>query len=468
MPQTKIQNTYIAAFLISALLLFAPLIASGKSVYALLTLELVSIVLFALVLWTPRSRKRVALIVWLATAFFFLIPCFYLIPVPESLWVALPGRADFAASQQWLEQQTAGTGLAFSLVPQKTLHALIALLPILTVALATATRPARHLITLTYVVLAMAAAQAALGLLQYSTQLESLYFWSDPNRNAQGTYLNRNHFAVMMYLPLPIALGLLALNMGKYPKMRDEAEKPQFDKWLVKTLFIAFVVILLILGGILSRSRTGIFLTIAAIFISSFLFARHIGGARSGSVAASASVIAAGIAFSVGLIPIVNRFISKNPMEDLRWELFEVTREGISKFFPVGSGPGTFQEIYRTIQPYDQRLFINHVHNDYLELLFEIGAVGMVVLFLLLVLYIYGWIALRGMRWHEIRFIKVGAGISLFLIMLHSLVDFNMHTPANALLVAFLAGVFLAKIPEDELQTRRRRKRAKREASTEA
>ena len=37
---------------------------------------------------------------------------------------------------------------------------------------------------------------------------------------------------------------------------------------------------------------------------------------------------------------------------------------------------------------------------------------------------------------------QVGAGISLLLMALHSLTDFNLHIPANAIYFALLAAVF--------------------------
>jgi O-antigen ligase len=48
-------------------------------------------------------------------------------------------------------------------------------------------------------------------------------------------------------------------------------------------------------------------------------------------------------------------------------------------------------------------------------------------------------------RWkHDSNFyfIQIGAGMGVFLLLLHTLVDFNLHIPANAIFFAFLLGIF--------------------------
>lgn len=111
----------------------------------------------------------------------------------------------------------------------------------------------------------------------------------------------------------------------------------------------------------------------------------------------------------------------------------------------MGSGPGTFPEVYRQFQPLELGHYsINHAHNDYLEWLFEGGLVAAVILLVLLALYLQQWVKLwtaEG-QWTIFRFAQAGAGIALLLTALHGCVDFNWHIPANVLYTGFLAGVF--------------------------
>ena len=56
------------------------------------------------------------------------------------------------------------------------------------------------------------------------------------------------------------------------------------------------------------------------------------------------------------------------------------------------------------------------------------------------------------------RFAQGGAGIALLLIMVHSLVDFNLRIPANAAFTALLAALFFHRSLEAERPSRRQRK----------
>ncbi len=106
---------------------------------------------------------------------------------------------------------------------------------------------------------------------------------------------------------------------------------------------------------------------------------------------------------------------------------------------------GSYPAVFRRFQPGDVPLFVNHAHNDYLEWLFEGGLAIAILLLAFLLLYILRWREIWPSgeeRWAPIAFVRIAAGISLLLIGLHGLIDFNLHIPANALFFAFVAGIF--------------------------
>ena len=72
---------------------------------------------------------------------------------------------------------------------------------------------------------------------------------------------------------------------------------------------------------------------------------------------------------------------------------------------------------------------------------YEVLAAVLILVFF--VLYFKRWIKVwkRG-DWKTLNFIQVGAGIGLFVMMLHTFVDFNLHIPANQIYFAFLAALF--------------------------
>ena len=88
-------------------------------------------------------------------------------------------------------------------------------------------------------------------------------------------------------------------------------------------------------------------------------------------------------------------------------------------------------------------------HNDYLELLAEYGVVGAVAFLLFLGAHLrWGWRAFRhislgsgGLGGSNAAAWNIGALAALACLLVHSVVDFNLHIPANALLMALVFGV---------------------------
>jgi O-antigen ligase len=130
----------------------------------------------------------------------------------------------------------------------------------------------------------------------------------------------------------------------------------------------------------------------------------------------------------------------------------------------VGTGAGTY--IYYGRQ-FRSELVQNdpiHVHNDYLELLAEYGYVGVGVFALFLSAHLYSAavglsrIVRRKMRpsWqiNSNEFgLLAGASAAMVALIAHSVIDFNLHIPANTLFVAFLFGIF-ANPDGDAIQER--------------
>jgi len=154
--------------------------------------------------------------------------------------------------------------------------------------------------------------------------------------------------------------------------------------------------------------------------------------------------VGVGLASLIGLAPVWSRFTLQDPIEDGRWKIFDATLQAIGEFFPLGSGAGTFEDVMRRFHPADfPGVTINRAHNDYLEWLLEFGLIAGLLIAVWLLLYLRQWgrVWKRG-EWAPFRFAQAGAGIALLLMMLHTLVDFNLRIPANAVFTAFLAAVF--------------------------
>lgn len=442
--ETTSIHTQVLFSLSVIILCFAPLMRAGKMSFALLLLELLGIMLLVVALWYPDSKKLVPRLAWLLIVVSVSIPLLYLIPIPIELWQSLPGRELYNQSLVIITNTGKTTDyLALSLIPDRTVSSFLTLLPILGIFISTLLLPKQQVIKLIYVFLGVASFQAALGLIQYGSGSEWAFWFgvNHGNKNALGTYSNYDHFAALMELAIPIALALTAYNFRHKQQEERDTSKDIFNQ----TLIFFTLSLLLILGSIFSRSRTGIALMMLAILLSSIVFARHLGGQRIIGFGSVITVITLGIAANIGLIPVLNRF-ALDPVEDVRWEVFTQTWIAIQQFFPIGTGLGTFQSIFMAFHPPELPRFVNHAHNDYLELLLETGIFGIFVLLLSILIYISGWIKLYFWdSWGRFHFIQTAAGISLLLMLLHGMTDFNFHTPANSIFFAFLSGVFLHK-----------------------
>jgi O-antigen ligase len=93
-----------------------------------------------------------------------------------------------------------------------------------------------------------------------------------------------------------------------------------------------------------------------------------------------------------------------------------------------------------------------------LEWLLEFGLAAGLLIAVWLIFYLRQWMRVwkRG-EWAPLRFAQAGAGIALLLMMLHTLVDFNLRIPANAVFTALLAAMFFHRPVEEERHSTRRR-----------
>ncbi len=453
-------------WLLAAMLVFAPLFRSGQPALALLVLELLALGILVLVLWRPRPRligAWEALALTLLAAFALL----YLIPLPAVVAEWLPGRQPYRAALS-LIGGGAGEGAAtLSLYPLETESALLFLLVPIAVFLGTRLLDRRGLLRLVHLLLGIGAAQALLGLLQYGAGEGSpeLFGVSLADiRSAVGTYSNRNHLAGLLEMLLPVALALMfwSAGRGRRDSGRDWRDRIAFLASMRGHAAVLYgaIALLLLLGVVFTRSRAGITLSLLGVLLSALFFARRIGGDNVYGPTGTVVAFAVAIGVAIGLVPVLDRFSVEGAINDARWSIYSSTMDGIGAFSPLGSGPGNYPDIFPAFQPLELgRWFINHAHNDYLEWLFEGGLLAAGLIALLLLLYGRQWLSMRTREpWSQLRFVQIGAGIGTLLLLLHSLVDFNLHIPANVVYFAFLIGIFFAR-PEPEAEPARPRRR---------
>jgi hypothetical protein len=126
-----------------------------------------------------------------------------------------------------------------------------------------------------------------------------------------------------------------------------------------------------------------------------------------------------------------------------------VTKDTLMLFgtFPLfGAGFGTFRHVYPVFQTPTVNLRWLHAHNDWAQMLAEGGVVTAVAFVLLGVGYVsYLRARLPGAS-RRARLFVAGLSVGLATVAFHSLVDYSLHKPANALLLCALAGLAVSSV----------------------
>jgi O-antigen ligase len=121
----------------------------------------------------------------------------------------------------------------------------------------------------------------------------------------------------------------------------------------------------------------------------------------------------------------------------------------------VGFGFGAFASALPVYKSAAGSLRVEHTENDYLELLAETGFLGASLLLAGMALTAVNLV--RGLGRQEDRLLRglgTGAAGALAALLVHSVFDFNLHVPSNALLFALSATVGLAAAAGPSPRTR--------------
>jgi O-antigen ligase len=258
---------------------------------------------------------------------------------------------------------------------------------------------------------------------------------------ATGTFVNRNHFAAFLAcaLALGFALVLDARSGSKSPERARARVLAFFGAHGSRTLLTALLVAVVLMGLLLSFSRAGIAVGLLGLLLTAVAARR---GGLKGGIAATVMIVAlAAVPLAqVGSDRLAVRYARAS--EDLvesggRAAVWKDTLRMAGAFPLFGAGYGAFASAYPLFRSPEVRLRYDHAHNDAVQALAEGGAIGMALLVVLL------WPLGRSLveaSSGRAGILAAGAAAGLLAILLHSLVDFNLHIPANAATAAILAG----------------------------
>jgi O-antigen ligase len=254
-----------------------------------------------------------------------------------------------------------------------------------------------------------------------------------------GLFANRNHEAGLLLALIPLAAAL-ALGRSRVSPTDGRRAPARLGRWRSLVAGVFALSALLALGAV--RSRAGVLLAAPALVGALAVLARG-GLSRRGLALAAAAALAVVAAVALfALTPIIDRFGA--PLaEEARFEAVPTVVAQARAFAPLGAGVGAFEPVFRAAEPLAMLgpTFLNHAHDDYLELWLETGVLGVA-----LILAFLAWFALAAARaWRRGGgALERAASVSILLLLVQSAVDYPLRTETLAGLFAFACGCLVA------------------------
>ena len=304
-------------------------------------------------------------------------------------------------------------------------------------------RTSEGLRSLTNFLVVFGLALAVFALIQHFTW-EGRLFWFRPmpvaGAGTGGPFVNRNHFAgyMEMLIPIPLALALSR-------SLRLEAR-----------LIYAFAAAIMGIAELASLSRGGLVSLAFGLVFLAIISARHkrdeTRSAKRSSfifqpallVGAMAAAIVVGVVW-VGADLDIMRRVANDPLTTGatmdRQAVWGDTLKMITAHPILGVGLGAFETIYPIYGRGNGTFAIQFAHNDYLQVLADGGIVGG-ALTLWFIIAVFRDFA-HGTRSRDplLNALALGGGSGIVALLVHSLFDFNLQLPSNALLFLVLAAI---------------------------
>jgi O-antigen ligase len=290
--------------------------------------------------------------------------------------------------------------------------------------------------TISFTLIFLAAGISGYAVYQFLTHSNQVWNFISPYQGrASGTYISPNNLAgfLEMLLPLAVAYSLV----GRV--------KP-----LVRVLLI-YATVAMMAGMAVTFSRGGwvaVMVGLPALLVVLACHRNH----RLPALLLLILFVAGGTIFTTKYLTTtfsyIHRMEKTGAVKQLDWDIrHDMWGSAVRMWrdhFWWGVGPAHYDYRFREYRPESLQMRPDRVHNDYLNLLTDWGAVGGVILLAGMVVFTTGlsktWKRIRPKendfgRGTSNRFaFLLGASTGLLALAAHSLVDFNLHIPANAIL----------------------------------
>ena len=301
-----------------------------------------------------------------------------------------------------------------------------------------------------WTLMAVATVIAGYAVAQYLGHTDKVWNLHSGNVNrAGGTYISGNHLAGLLEMVLPLALAFLLA--GKLT--------------IVPRILVGYAVLGMLAGLVVTFSRAGWVATAVGIFLVLGVLIRH-KNHRLWAGVLLALMLIGGAVFVTQVLSKTHGFMQRVKQTDAagpglydwssRLKMWTAAERMWADHFWLGVGPAHYDYRFREYRPPDLQSRPDRVHNDYLNLLADWGAVGGVIVLAGMGIFFVG---LRR-TWPHVRREEndfgsgqsnrfaffLGATGGLAALTVHSLMDFNLHIPANALVAVTLLALLTSNL----------------------
>ena len=291
-----------------------------------------------------------------------------------------------------------------------------------------------HIVSFTLIFLAMGI--SCFAVYQFLTHSNRVWDYISPYiGRASGTYISPNNFAGFLGMLLPLATAYILVGRMK-PVVR---------------VLLGYAVLVMLAGMAVTFSRGGwvAVTTGLLVLLGTLIFHRN---HRLPALLLLVILAGGGTVFVTNYLSKTLSYIHRveAPGDSgqlnlaVRLDIWTAAEQMWRDHFWWGVGPAHYDYRFREYRPESVQADPDRAHNDYLNLLADWGAVGGIIVFTGMVAFGAGlrktWKYVRPSendfgRGMSNRFaFFLGASAGLFVLAVHSVVDFNLHIPANAIL----------------------------------
>lgn len=293
-----------------------------------------------------------------------------------------------------------------------------------------------------YVIVGVGVFMSVYAIYQFMTRSDLVWNLVRPAQYAgrgSGTYICPNHLAGYLEFAIPIGLSYIFLGRAKH----------------LTKMILGYAVLAMFggLGATVSRGgwiASGLALV---LLVSIFIFRRN----RSWPAVILLGAMVLGGTWFVSRTQItkarLDRTVIDGRLDDIRFQIWQPAFK-LWRVNPwLGLGPNQFQHHFRQHRPSGVQMRAERVHNDYLNTLTDWGIVGFLIMAGTFVGFFRSAVPIwqgvhrenddLGSRSSNRSAFVLGGIIGIVAILFHSLVDFNFHIPANAILAIVVMGVVL-------------------------